>query len=74
MQEGASASCAAIEPTAMLAIGDAKNAGMIDTVICQASRKRLCRRRFRNSRSDRSRREKRRCESLASPESRMRGL
>jgi phosphoribosylcarboxyaminoimidazole (NCAIR) mutase len=74
MQKRASASRAAIEPVAMLAIGDAKNAGMVDTAICQACRKRLCRRPFRNSHIDRLLREHFQCESPTPPKSRMRGL
>jgi hypothetical protein len=56
-QQSARAARATIEPIAMLAIGDAKSAGEIDTGICQACRKRLCGSRFRKSHIDRLLRE-----------------
>jgi hypothetical protein len=73
-QQSERAPRAAIEPIAMLAISDAKNAGKIDTAICQACRKRLCRSCFRNSCSKRLLRERMQRESSAPPKSRMRGL
>jgi hypothetical protein len=57
-QQSAPAPRATIEPIAMLVTSDAENAGKIDTAICQACRKRLCRRRFRYSRSKRRWRER----------------